>query len=323
MTKAALDVRELRRAFGAFVTGVTIVTTIDGDGIPRGFTANSFSSVSLDPPLLLVCVAKTASSCALFSGGSHLAVNILANHQRNLSATFASRSSDKFEAVAWQGAATGSPILEGAAAWFDCVLHDTVDAGDHVILIGRVLDFAHLPANPLGYCRGNYIDFALAREALEGVHGQKTRVGAILERDDQVLLLTTDDKSGSVALPTASHLGQSNEPGSLAGIIAGLGLTAKIGFLFAVFEDARSTMQSIYYRGEIYAGLPTPSRARLFGLDEIPWDRVADKAVRTMLRRYVAERREDTFGIYVGDDETGTVHSLGKPTELATGAASP
>ena len=124
-----------------------------------------------------------------------------------MSGTFASRSADKFGAVSWRKERTGSPILDGVAAWLDCELHDTVDAGDHVVLIGRVLAFDHAPANPLGYCRGNYVDFGLAREALEAAGGQKTRVGAILERDGSLLFLT-DGKTGGLSLPVAAHLGE-------------------------------------------------------------------------------------------------------------------
>lgn len=308
-----VDARELRRALGAFVTGVTVVTTTDAEGKPRGFTANSFSSVSLDPPLVLVCVAKTASSCAVFSAAKGYAVNILAEGQREVSGTFASRSADKFGAVSWRKERTGSPILDGVAAWLDCEPHDAVDAGDHVILIGRVLAFDHAPANPLGYCRGSYVDFGLAQAALEAAGGRQTRVGAILERDGSLLLLT-DGRTGAVSLPVAAHLGERGDAKSLAGVVAGLGVEAEIGFLFAVFEDPRSTAHSIYYRGEVHGGEPDPSRARFHAFDEIPWDRLPDDAVRSMLRRYVAERREDAFGVYVGGVESGVVQTLGKKT---------
>lgn len=316
MADPAIDVRELRRALGAFVTGVTVVTTLDREGAPRGFTANSFSSVSLDPPLVLVCVAKTASSCPVFSAARGYAVNVLAEGQREVSGTFASRSADKFSAVGWRRERTGSPILEGVAAWFDCELHDTVDAGDHVILLGRVLAFDHTPASPLGYCRGSYVNFGLAQTALEAASDQKTRVGAILEREGSLLLLT-DGKTGDVRLPVATHLGERNDPKSLAGAVAGLGVEAEIGFLFAVFEDARSTTHSIYYRGEVYGGEPDPSRARFYAFDDIPWNKLPDDAVRSMLRRYVSERREDTFGVYVGGVESGVVQALGKRADQA------
>lgn len=300
----AVDARELRRALGAFVTGVAVVTTIDRDGAPRGFTANSFTSVSLDPPLVLVCVAKSAASCAVFTGAGHLAVNILAEGQRDVSAAFASRSADKFRGVGWRAERTGSPILDGVAAWLDCDLHRTVDAGDHVILLGCVAAFDHAPRGPLGYHRGSYLDLGLAREALEATGGRATRVGVILERDEAVLLLIAGE---SVALPSAAHLGQPGETGGLVAAVAGLGVAAEIGFLFAVFEDRRTATHWVYYRGEAAGGEPDPARARFTAFDAIPWAALPDEAVRAMLRRYVAERREDAFGIYVGDAEAGVV----------------
>lgn len=299
-----VDARELRKALGAFVTGVTVVTTVDREGTPRGFTANSFTSVSLDPPLVLVCVAKSAASCAVFTAAGQFAVNILAEGQRDVSAAFASRSADKFAGVGWRAERTGSPILEDVAAWLDCDLHETVDAGDHVILLGRVRAFAHARLGPLGYHRGAYLDLGLAREALEATTARATRVGAILERDGAVLLLTEGDRA---ALPTAAHLGRPGEPSGLLTAIARLGIVAEVGFLFAVYEDAASATQWVYYRGEAAGGEPDPARARFVAFDAIPWAALPGEAVRSMLRRYVAERREDAFGIYVGDAEMGVV----------------
>jgi hypothetical protein len=239
------------------------------------------------------------------------AVNILAEDQCDVSSTFASRSAEKFGTVSWRKERTGSPILERVTAWFDCELHDTVNAGDHVILLGHVLAFDHAPINPLGYCRGSYVNFGLAREALEVASGQKTRVGAILEQDGSLLLLT-DGKTGAVSLPVATHLGERGDAKSLAGTVASLGIEAEIGFLFAVFEDVRSSTHSIYYRGEICGGRPDSSRAQFYAFDDIPWDKLPDDAVRSMLHRYVTERREDAFGVYVGGVKRGVVQAVGK-----------
>ena len=109
-----IDGRDLRRAFGNFATGVTIVTTLDADGSPCGFTANSFTSVSIDPPLLLVSIAKSAYGCDAFTRSSGFAVNILARDQRELSNRFAAAGTDKFAGLGWQGKASGSPIIEGS-----------------------------------------------------------------------------------------------------------------------------------------------------------------------------------------------------------------
>jgi flavin reductase (DIM6/NTAB) family NADH-FMN oxidoreductase RutF len=163
-----IDVKELRRALGCFVTGVTVVTTIAADGEPRGFTANSFTSVSLDPPLVLVCMAKSAGSYDIFRKTSAFAINILQEDQRDISATFASPRPDKFVGLQWTSARTGSPLLPDCSAWLDCDMHKQIDAGDHVILIGRTVDFAHSPRPPLGYYSGNYLDVSTERPPIEG-----------------------------------------------------------------------------------------------------------------------------------------------------------
>jgi flavin reductase (DIM6/NTAB) family NADH-FMN oxidoreductase RutF len=152
-----LDIAEFRKALGAFVTGVTVVTTLSRDGIPRGLTANSFTSVSLQPPLILVCLARTAASHRVFTEAEAFAVSILSKEQRLISSKFASSRSDKFVDVEWHSAVTGSPIIKFSSAWLDCVRHDTIDAGDHTILVGRVEDFGHGPGMPLGYYRGRYV----------------------------------------------------------------------------------------------------------------------------------------------------------------------
>jgi flavin reductase (DIM6/NTAB) family NADH-FMN oxidoreductase RutF len=152
-----LDVAEFRKALGAFVTGVTVVTTKSRSGAPRGVTANSFTSVSLNPPLILVCLARSAKSHPVFTETEEFAVSILSKEQRAISSKFASSNPDKFVDVDWHTSVTGSPIIRHSSAWLDCVKHDMVDAGDHTILIGRVRDFGHRPSMPLGYYRGQYI----------------------------------------------------------------------------------------------------------------------------------------------------------------------
>ncbi len=135
------DIRLLRDAFGCFMTGVTVVTTLAEDGTPIGFTANSFSSVSLDPPLLLVSVSNRSASLEHFTGGRGFAVNILSEGQKALSNTFARPSEDRFDGIDWAAGPYGAPVLAGASAWFDCSLERAIEAGDHTILLGRVEGF--------------------------------------------------------------------------------------------------------------------------------------------------------------------------------------
>ncbi len=150
------DLRELRRTLGCFATGVTIVTTLDGDGQPRGMTANSFTSVSLDPALILVCVAKSAPIMAAFDSAGGFAVNILDEQQQHLSQRFATPSADKFAGLDWRAGVSGAPVLGDTLAFFDCRMHQQIEAGDHIILIGAVADFGSTNAPPLLFCKGSY-----------------------------------------------------------------------------------------------------------------------------------------------------------------------
>ncbi len=151
------DQRALRDAFGRFTTGVTVLTTREACGAPRGFTANSFSSVSLDPPLVLVCVSHNAHSAPAFRAAPHFGINILSADQRHVSNLFASQTPDKFERTAWHPGPHDVPLLPGSLATLICARHKLVEAGDHMILIGEVLQTQSREAQPLGYHRGNYV----------------------------------------------------------------------------------------------------------------------------------------------------------------------
>ncbi|MDE3177864.1 MAG: alpha/beta fold hydrolase [Pseudomonadota bacterium] len=308
---APFDPRAFRKALGGFLTGVTVVATVQPDGTPRGFTANSFTSVSLDPPLVLVCIAKTAASCPIFSAAEGFSVNILAEHQADVSGLFASKSPDKFGAVAWRRGPAGNPVLDEVAAWFDCARQDVVDAGDHVILIGRVQGFAERAVNPLGYCKGAHITFGLQLDAL-AASGGRTRVGSILERDGALVLV--DDGRGNLDIPKGAAVGAATDSDSLAGNLKRLGIEAELGFLFAVYEDpARgATAMSIIYRGQLRSLAAAREDVMLAPFDEIPWGRIKDAALAAMLRRYIDEKRQDLFGVYVGDAERGTVQPLAR-----------
>ncbi len=303
------DQRSFRKALGSFLTGVTVVSTLQADGAPRGFTANSFSSVSLDPPLILVSIAKTAASYSLFVSARHFSVSVLSEGQEGVSGLFASKTPDKFTNIAWHQGQTGSPLINGAVAWFDCRAHNVVLAGDHAILIGEVIGYEHSPASPLGYCQGAYVKLGLSKQAIAGTSAHTT-VGAILEQDGNIVLVKASD--GSLVLPTGIRLEPASEPTTLLATLSKLRLNAKLGFLFAVFEDTKhdpSTL-SIYYRGLVQGAVHSGETLQLAPLHAIPWEQIHSDAIRSMLQRYVRERTEDVFGIYVGNAEHGTIQAV-------------
>jgi 3-hydroxy-9,10-secoandrosta-1,3,5(10)-triene-9,17-dione monooxygenase reductase component len=156
---APFDPLALRRAFGNFPTGVTVVTAAPG-GQPVGMTIGSFFSVSLDPPLVGLCADKGSSSWPRMEAANSFAVNLLAADQRHLSNHFASKDDDKFADVAWRPAASGAPLLDDIIGWIDCVTEQTVESGDHWIIIGRVTGIEiERETDPLVFFRGGYGTF--------------------------------------------------------------------------------------------------------------------------------------------------------------------
>jgi flavin reductase (DIM6/NTAB) family NADH-FMN oxidoreductase RutF len=156
MTSPDIDPRALRTVLGRFATGVTIITCRDTAGTPLGLTANSFSALSLDPPLVLWSLRRQSPLLAAFGAASHFAVNVLAEAQVDLSRRFASGVEDKFAEGAWGDGLGGAPVLSGAAAVLECERTLAQEAGDHVLFVGRVLKMADLAIAPLVFQGGHY-----------------------------------------------------------------------------------------------------------------------------------------------------------------------
>jgi len=148
---------EFRQVMGHFATGVTIITTHDGQGQLFGLTANAVCSVSLEPPLVLVCVDKAAESYPALSASGAFTINLLAQSQEALSRRFAKSGGDKFAGVGYRIGDNGAPILEDVIAHLACVARHRFDAGDHTIFVGEVLQLAvSSEENPLLFFRGGY-----------------------------------------------------------------------------------------------------------------------------------------------------------------------
>lgn len=146
-----------------FITGVTVVTTMDGDK-PRGLAVNAFSSISLDPPMVLVCVAATSSTYESLFRGTHMAINILSTEQLHVVSLFASKSDDKFSGIDWEPGAFGSPIIAGSCAHMEVEVRERLPASTHAIFICRVVRAQVADLNPLIYSSGQFFDSAALAE---------------------------------------------------------------------------------------------------------------------------------------------------------------
>lgn len=221
-SKQPFDTRDLRNVLGNFVTGVTVVTTRDKDGRPHGVTANSFSSVSLDPPLVLWSQSLSSRSFPAFRESDHFVVNMLADDQIAISNHFARSGEDKFQSVAHQDGGCGAPILPGAAAYLECTKVATYPGGDHVIYLGKIERFVNAFRRPLAFGAGKYM-VTSAHELAPSVLPLGTSTPAPLdavqrvisampglaeELGDHTLCLAVWGNRG----PTAVHWEASNQP---------------------------------------------------------------------------------------------------------------
>ena len=154
--EAEANSRKFRDVLGRFCTGVTVVTSMS-NGEPVGMTCQSFSSVSLDPPLVLFCPAKSSRAWPQMQRAGYFCVNLLSHDQLDLSNAFARTGADKFAGVSWRPSATGAPLLDGVLGWVDCTVYAVHEAGDHYVVIGRVMDLGVEEApHPLLFYRGRY-----------------------------------------------------------------------------------------------------------------------------------------------------------------------
>ena len=151
-----IDQRALRHALGRFATGVAVIGTCTDDGKLEGLTVNSFASVSLDPPLVLWCLQRATPSFVSFEAAGAFAVSVLGADQRALSQRFATAATHKFTGVPHVAGHGGAPRLADALAWFECRTERTVEGGDHVIFIGRVVRAGYRDGEPLVFSAGRY-----------------------------------------------------------------------------------------------------------------------------------------------------------------------
>ena len=301
-----LDPRSLRDAFGSFMTGVTVVTTRDAHGNPVGFTANSFTSVSLDPPLVLVCPGKFLSSFDAFTECAHFAVNVLAEGQEEVSNTFAGFKGDRFAAVSHSPNTQDIPLIDGALAQFSCITRQAIPAGDHVILLGEVLEFSHASGRGLGYANGQYFSLGLERAALDAAMGA-TLCGAIIEHGGFVLLQQTPE---GFRPPQTALLNRNGQRRALMTEVARTGVEVRLGPAYSVFDDRRTGEQHAYF----LATADGVGRLHPVALSDLPDLSYTSPAIADMMRRYAREALTQSFELYLGDSESGDIHELSKGT---------
>ncbi len=156
-TPAALDSDVMKQFNRQFVTGVTVVTAMDGE-TPKGLAVNAFSSISLDPPTVMVCVQRTSSTHDCLFSASHLAINILSTDQLDVIGRFASKSDDKFAGVDWRPGPFGSPLIERSSAQVEAQIRERLQASTHTVFICRVVDAAATDRTPMVYSAGRFFD---------------------------------------------------------------------------------------------------------------------------------------------------------------------
>ncbi|WP_350657067.1 flavin reductase family protein [Psychrobacter sp. S1-30-MNA-CIBAN-0213] len=300
-----LDSKALRNAFGSYMTGVTVITAMTDDGKPVGFTANSFTSVSLEPPLLLVCPAKSLSSFDVFANCENFAVNILSEDQQNISNIFAGSKDDRFSQIDWHTDEQGNPIIDGALTHFSCKTERNLEAGDHHLLVGQVLGFSAREGRGLGYASGGYFSLGLEREAAEISTQQKqVSVGVIIEHNGKVLLSQSD---GKVNLPNTITDENTNAVSTIKQFLVEKGIEAQLGAVFSIYENTKNNNNYIFYRA-FAESADTKGLGEYVAIDSLAEQNFATPAMATMMNRYATESKNGFYGVYVGKEEFGKVH---------------
>ena len=293
-----VDQRKLRTAFGRFLTGVTVVTTRDADG-PVGFTANSFTSVSLDPPLLLVCPGRHLSKFDSFATARHFGISILSEGQQDISNLFASGKGDRFAKCTWENAVHDIPLISGRAAGFACAVEQHVSAGDHLVMIGRVLHFDDATLPGLGYGPDGY--FARAQErAAARPSTRRTIVYGLLQSADGIWL------SARNTLPGIEVRADQSPLSALRADLKARGVTARTTGVYSLWDDDAGT-RHLVVRATVEGIAPG---LRLVEIAELKQLLSGDLAQDALLKRFALEHAQQAFGFYYGGVHAGDVLPL-------------
>ncbi|MBY0558911.1 flavin reductase family protein [Hyphomicrobium sp.] len=311
------DRRQFRDLLGCFMTGITVVATRDAQGELRAFTANSFTSVSLDPPLVLVCIAKTASSLDTFTRADTYSINILGDWQRDLASAFASRGPAKIEALG-NLSAGDPPVLEQSLATLCCTSEQRVEAGDHIVLISRVRSFKAGAGQPLGYFRGGYVAFGLAEQSLEKL-GVPLLVGGLLANDGRIVLCRRPGSS-ELEIPLAPLRPGERHSSVIRDLFLRLGIEATPLFPYSVFQEQGQPQTTMIFTVEATSPVQCGTLAdgtviAAFGEADEPWKLVKGGMIEGMLRRFFREQAAGNFGLYCDTADGGRIAPIGNSAQ--------
>lgn len=300
ITASGTDPLVFRRTLGKFMTGVTIVATRDAKGKRWGMTANSFSSVSLDPPLVSICIADRSPSFPAFSESEAFGVSMLASSQQDVAMRFAKPFDDKFDGLPFDESLAGAPVLENSVAALACRTVQRVVAGDHVILIGEVIGCTFRDDSLLGYSEGRFVH--MDSRAAEGTRvpkeGRGVDVGWLVEHDDR-LLFRRDPANGKWSIPMGPlGAGTTMSESMRQSALATMGVAVEPQFLYSTV-DVSDDRTCYVYRAVPESTVPSGEQWNLFAEEEIPWDDFKHENMIPMVKRYLEERKGDSYGIYL------------------------
>jgi flavin reductase (DIM6/NTAB) family NADH-FMN oxidoreductase RutF/DNA-binding IclR family transcriptional regulator len=281
MSSPEIDPKRFRQVLGHFPTGVAVITGIDADGKPQGMAIGSFSSVSLDPPLVAFMPDKNSSSWPKFRDSGHFCVNILGGDQEIVCRAFAVSGGDKFAELTWQPASSGSPILDGVLAWIDCDLEVIHEAGDHYIVIGRVRDLdSSGDTLPLVFFQGGY--------------GRFSAMSLAAWESDLALQM----RSADLARPYMEELAEELEVECVASAIVGadMVLLARAGRLESTVLPT-AVGQRIPFEPPVGTAFVAwaPPAAQQVWLDRL--DKNAPEGTREAIQKTMAEVREAGYSV--------------------------
>lgn len=299
------ELRNLRTAFGSFMTGVTVVTTRAPDDTLLGFTANSFTSVSLDPPLLLVCPGKHLSSIDIFKNSENFTVNVLAEGQERVANIFATSHYDRFSKINWYEDGGGCPVIADTAAHFSCSKFQVIEAGDHIILMGKIIEFQCSGKRGLGYCNNGYFSLGNERrsEALAVQKGTSI-IGAIVEHDNCIYVENT---RGRKSLPTIILTNKIGARDTIRQHLKSLGIRAQIGPVYSIYDDEENHEHFRFFRTKVI-DMDADLNTNLVPISKLQICNWNSPAQHTMMTRYREERQNNVFGLYLGNAISGEVH---------------